>query len=124
MEEINRFVMLAHSGRFTVTDLCGQFGISRKAGYKHLERYADLGLEGLRARSHRPHRSPQRTSEKEDALIVNKRKLRRTSGPKKRQRILETKHGTERPPACSTIAEVLRRHGLSAKQGTAYYIRC
>jgi transposase len=68
MEEINRFVMLARSGRFTVTDLCEQFGISRKTGYKHLERYAELGLEGLRPRSHRPHRSPQRTPEAVEAL--------------------------------------------------------
>jgi len=33
MEEINRFVVLAKSGRFNVTDLCEQFGISRKTGY-------------------------------------------------------------------------------------------
>lgn len=52
-EVINRFVMFARSGHFTVTDLCEQFGISRKTGYKHLERYAELGLEGLRPRNHR-----------------------------------------------------------------------
>jgi transposase len=60
MEEINRFVVLAQSGRFSVTDLCEQFGISRKTGYKHLERCAALGLAGLRPRSHRPHVCPQR----------------------------------------------------------------
>ncbi len=38
MEEIIRFVMLAQTDRFTVTDLCEQFGSSRKTGYKHLER--------------------------------------------------------------------------------------
>jgi hypothetical protein len=38
MEEINRFVILAQSDRFTITELCEQFGISRKTGYKHLER--------------------------------------------------------------------------------------
>ena len=42
MEEMNRFVVLAQSGRFSVTDLCEQFGISRKTGYKHLERYASI----------------------------------------------------------------------------------
>lgn len=86
MEEINRFVMLARSGRFTVTDLCEQFGVSRKTGYKHLERYAELGLDGLRPRSHRPHRSPQRTPEAVEALILSERKLHRTWGPKKLQR--------------------------------------
>jgi hypothetical protein len=34
MEEITRFVLLAQSGRFTITDLCEQSGISRKTGYK------------------------------------------------------------------------------------------
>ncbi|MBM3853223.1 MAG: helix-turn-helix domain-containing protein [Verrucomicrobia bacterium] len=48
MEEISRFVMLAQTDRFTITDLCDQFGISRKTGYKHLERYALHGLEGNR----------------------------------------------------------------------------
>jgi transposase len=113
MEEMNRFVMLARSGRFRVTDLWEQFGISRKTGYKHLERYAEAGLDGLRPRSHRPHRSPQRTAEAVEALILIERKLHRTWGPKKLQRVLETKRGLERPPACSTIAELLRRHGLS-----------
>ena len=45
MEEIIRFVVLAQSDRFTVTDLCEQFGISRTTGYKHLERYAADGLK-------------------------------------------------------------------------------
>ena len=54
MEELIRFVSLAQTDRFTVTDLCEQFGISRQAGYKHLARYAAEGLNGLRPRSHRP----------------------------------------------------------------------
>jgi hypothetical protein len=32
MDEIIRFVSLAKSGRFTITDLCEQFTISRKTG--------------------------------------------------------------------------------------------
>jgi len=34
MDEITRFVLLAQTDRFTITDLCEQFGISRKTGYK------------------------------------------------------------------------------------------
>jgi transposase InsO family protein len=116
MEEINRFVMLARSGRFSVTDLCEQFGISRKTGYKHLERYAECGLAGLQPRSHRPHHSPQRTDEAVTALVLAERRLHRTWGPKKLQAVLERKHGVESPPACSTIAELLRRHGLSVRR--------
>jgi predicted ArsR family transcriptional regulator len=39
MEEIIRYVSLAQTGRFTITDLCEQFGISRKTANKHLDRY-------------------------------------------------------------------------------------
>jgi transposase-like protein len=36
MEQKQQFVSLAGSGDFTVTELCGQFGISRKTGHKWL----------------------------------------------------------------------------------------
>ena len=32
------FVTLAQTGRFTVAELCADFGISRKTGYKYLKR--------------------------------------------------------------------------------------
>jgi len=115
MEEMIRFVMLAQSSRFTVTELCEQFGISRKTGYKHLQRYAAEGLKGLQPRSHRPHRFPQRTEAAVTALILAERRLHRTWGPKKLHKVLEARHGLESPPARSTIGEILRRHGLSAR---------
>jgi len=40
MDEMMRFVSLAQSDRFTITELCEQFNISGKTAYKHLERYA------------------------------------------------------------------------------------
>jgi putative transposase len=116
MEELIRFVTLAQTDRFTVTDLCEQFGISRQTGHKHLARYAAEGLNGLRPRSHRPQHSPQRTDVEVEALIVAERLLHRTWGPKKLQVILETKHKIEAPPSCSTIAGILARHGLSVRR--------
>jgi putative transposase len=113
MEEIIRFVSLAQTDRFTIADMCEQFSISRKTAYKHLERYAEGGWAALAPRSHRPHCFPQRTAEKVEALILAERRLHRTWGPKKLQDVLERKHGVERPPACSTIGEILRRHGQS-----------
>lgn len=113
MEEIIRFVMLAQSDRYTITELCAQFGISRKTGYKHLARYAAAGLSGLAARSHRPHQFPQRTTADVESLILAERRLHRTWGPKKLHKVLQMKHGLESPPAQSTIGEILRRHGQS-----------
>ena len=80
MEEIIRFVMLSQSDRFTVTELCEQFGIRSATGYKHVERCAADGLQGLQTRSHRPHQFPQRTDEAVEALILAERRLHRTWG--------------------------------------------
>ena len=83
MEEIIRIVSLAQTDRFTITELCEQFNVSRKTAYKHLERYAEGGLNALAARSHRPHCFPQRTDENIEALVLAERRLHRTWGPKK-----------------------------------------
>ncbi len=62
LEEVIRFVRLALTDRFTVTDLCEQFGISRKTVYKHLECYA-------------PHPFSQRTDAASKRLIPAERRL-------------------------------------------------
>jgi transposase InsO family protein len=116
MDEITRFVLLAQTDRFTITDLCEQFGISRKTAYKHLERYALNGLKGLQPRTHRPHTCPHRTDVDIEKLILDERRLHRTWGPRKLQMVLQTKHGIESPPAHSTIGEILRRNGMSARR--------
>jgi transposase InsO family protein len=116
MEEIIRFVSLAQTDRFTITDLCAQFGISRKTAYKHLERFALEGLAGLRPRSHCPHTYPTATDEAVVALILAERRRHRTWGPKKLRDVLERKHGLESPPAESTIGALLQRHGLSVRR--------
>ncbi len=38
----------------SISDLCAQYGISRKTGYKWIERFKQAGLEGLHERSRRP----------------------------------------------------------------------
>ena len=58
-----RFVLLAYTGRFTITELCRDFGISRKTGHKYLERYQTHGREGLSDRSRRPKSSPSATTD-------------------------------------------------------------
>jgi transposase-like protein len=39
MEEKHRFVSLADTGKFSVTELCTEFKVSRKTGHKWLRRY-------------------------------------------------------------------------------------
>ena len=97
MEEKLQFVALARSGRFTIAELCEDFGISRKTGHKYLKRYEQLGSSGLKEMSRRPARIPGSTDEAIVKLIVKERGLHRSWGPKKLEDILLKKHGIERP---------------------------
>ena len=51
MEEKLRFVSLAGSGHFSITELCLDFEISRKTGHKWLKRHAATRMKGLEERS-------------------------------------------------------------------------
>lgn len=42
----------------TITELCDRYGVSRKTGYKWIDRCLRLGPAGLEERSRRPHRAP------------------------------------------------------------------
>jgi putative transposase len=45
-----------HSGLSSMTNLCRQYGISRKTGYKWYDRFLEFGEEGLRDLSKIPHK--------------------------------------------------------------------
>jgi putative transposase len=116
MEQKQRFVSLAGSGHFTMTELCRDFGVSRKTGHKWVARHAVGGMNGLAEHSRAPKTVTCRTSDEVERLICTEKRLRSTWGPKKIQQILMTKHGLQSPPAVSTVGEVLKRHGLVAER--------
>ncbi len=66
----HRRAVLEHAEEVTgnVAQTCRYFGITRPTFYKWRNRYEDQGLQGLRDRSSRPHRSPGAT----DAEVVGK----------------------------------------------------
>jgi transposase InsO family protein len=113
MEQKHRFVSLAGTGKFTVTELCADFKVSRKTGHKWLRRYRQEGTAGLRERSRRPDGCPEQLAAKLEQLILRERRKHRTWGPKKLRDLLRCVHRIKKLPACSTIARVLRRHGCT-----------
>ena len=112
MDEKLRFIHLARSGRFTITELCHDFGISRKTGHKYLQRYEQGGSEGLHELSRSPHCNAHLTDKAVEKLILHDRRIHGTWGPKKLRDLLLKKHGIERPPSCSTIGAILKRNGM------------
>lgn len=68
--------------------LCRRFGVSRKTGYKILERYNSCGLEGLTDRSRRPYRHANQLPVQIETLIVRSKQERPHWGaPKIRERL-------------------------------------
>jgi len=55
MDERLQFVARRLAGE-QMADLCREFGISRKTGYKIFDRYKECGVQGLTDRSRRPYR--------------------------------------------------------------------
>ena len=56
MDERLRFVARRLVGE-PMAELCTEFGISRKTGYKIFDRYQECGMPGLTDRSRRPYRN-------------------------------------------------------------------
>jgi putative transposase len=69
MDERVKFVARLLEGE-KMAVLCREFDISRKTGYKILERYEDTGLKGLTDRSRRPYRHANQLPFQIEALIV------------------------------------------------------
>ena len=55
MDERLQFVARRLAGE-AMAELCREFGISRKTGYKIFDRYQECGIQGLTDRSRRPYR--------------------------------------------------------------------
>jgi len=111
MEERMKFVARLRGGE-RMTDLCRAFGISRKTGYKFLERFERLSLVGLADQRRVPGRIPHRITAEKAALLLTLRKQHPTWGARKLRAHLMRQHPGLVLPAASTIGELLRRHGL------------
>ena len=77
-EQRLKFVTLANSGRFSVTELCLEFGVSRQCGHKWLLRHAEGGAAALADGSRAPHSVPLRTEAAIERIVVSERRLHPT----------------------------------------------
>ncbi len=112
MEERLRFVARRLEGE-SMSDLCREFGISRKTGYKIFNRYKEHGPVALCDRSRRPVRYANQLPEAIERMIVEFRRDKPHWGARKiRELLVRRLAGDVRIPAKSTVHAVLDRHGL------------
>jgi len=113
------FVELASQEGANVSELCRRHGISRKTGYKWLQRQgAGAGkLEALQDRSRRPEHCPHKTDSALEREVV-KLRLRHPcwGGRKIAWRLAELGQARLTP---STVTRILHRHGLIEPEASA-----
>lgn len=93
------------------SQLCERYGISRKTGYKWVERYQQAGTDGLNELSRKPHSTALATPYAIQQAILELRDQRDPPGPKKIQALLARRFDAESIPAKTTIYNILKRAG-------------
>lgn len=115
-----QFVRDARARLVSFTELCALYGISRITGYKWLHRAEQSGLDFLEALSRRPHTCPHATPRELQERLLDARRHHPLWGPRKLLALVrrqDRRRGADFAwPARSTVAELLKRHGLTAKR--------
>ncbi len=113
MDQRLQFIGLYLSHEYSMAALCRQFSISRKTGYKLVQRYIQEGVSGLADRSRAPEHHPNRVRLMVEQSVLDVRQRFPHWGPRKLRAWLLCREPELNPPAASTIGEILSRHGLT-----------
>ena len=74
MDQRTQFIADYLRDSLSITELCQLYNVSRKTGYKWIERYLRAGPAGLEERSRKPRRSPNATADEIVAEILEARR--------------------------------------------------
>ena len=106
-------VELPKGGNVAVGDLCREFGVSRPTGYRWINRYKEVGPEGLLDLSRKPHGCSHATSKATENAILALRNKHPSRGARKLKARLEVLQPRLIWPAASTFGNILSRAGLT-----------
>ena len=120
MDERLRFVARRLEGE-SMTDLCREFGISRKTGYKIFNRYKEEGLIALEDRSRRPVRYANQLPVPIERAIIEAKKDKPSWGARKIRELLVRRLAKVAAPWVAVhfvcLALRLPRQGLAMDRG-------
>jgi len=123
-QEVNRvslrqeFIQMSRKESMPFSALCQRFSISRKTGYKWLERYNAFGEAGLLDRSKTPHNFPNQASQEIEKHVRRLREKHPAWGARKLRARLQNLGHTDLPSA-GCIHKILQRNGLITVQETS-----
>jgi putative transposase len=100
----------------SITEIGARYGISRKTGYKWIERALTAGPAGLEDRSRTPCSRPYQPPQPVVEALLAVRGRHPSWGAKKLLSIVHTHQPRWALPGRSTVCDSLRRHGLVPQQ--------
>jgi len=116
VDERMRFVIAVEGQEEAFAAVCRRFGISRRIGYKWIERYRAGGVAGLVDRSRAPRHRPNQLADEVAERCLAVRREHPSWGPVKVRAWLERRMPKTLWPAASTIGELFDREGLTVKR--------
>jgi transposase InsO family protein len=99
-------------GRYSKSELCRAYGISRPTAYKWIKRHQEGRAKDFEDLSRAPHHHPNQSSEEVREMIVETKLYRQSWGPKKVLHYLRANGPQLKWPADSTAGQILKRAGL------------
>jgi len=107
------FVLKSLGKTMNFGQLCREYDVSRKTGYKWLDRFKNGGLPALRDQSRRPHSSPDALPEHVICELIRiKTQSPTTWGPKKILNLYERLHGANGTVSISSVKRVMDKAGF------------
>lgn len=114
MDQKTQFIADYLRQTLSITELCAHYGVSRKTGYKWIDRYLTLGPAGLEDQLRRPRACPRQTPEHVVEAILEARRRHPLWGAKKLLKIASKRNPGWSWPHRATIYDILNRHGMVA----------
>ncbi len=112
VEDRKAFIEAWKTQRFSKSELCRRFGVSRKTGRKWIDRVVVEGQVGLEDRSRSAHHRPNQTPESIVRALLKVKHQHPDWGPVTVVNWLRRNKPRQNWPAPSTTGEIFKRHGL------------
>lgn len=112
MDQKVEFICDWMSERYTLTDLCEFYAISRPSGYRLIQRYEQHGIKGLTEQSRAPFHHPNSTRAEVVDRILSLKEAHPRWGAKKLRALLNSDFSDEEIPSVITVHSILKRNGL------------
>ena len=119
MEQKIEFICEWRTGKYTISELCRSFEISRPTAYKIIARFEKEGYDGLRELSRKPRGlHPSATNEKVVNSILELKEKHKLWGAKKIWKLLYNNYPDEAIPTILTVHNILKKTRFSLPSKT------